>query len=103
MKIKLSQIAEACFKFDQSSGRFSLGTQYKNLSDNTKHDYEGEALRIIEILKSLNIKSAHEVIKAAQEYHERYKSVLFNMRSLNPVIPNLLKAVDKYNKSIMEG
>ena len=53
MKIKLHQIAEACFKFDQSAGRFSPGTKYENLSDNTKHEYEGEALRIIEILKSL--------------------------------------------------
>ena len=53
MKIKLHQIAEACFKHDQSAGRFSPGTKYENLSDNTKHEYEGEALRIIEILKSI--------------------------------------------------
>ena len=53
MKVKLSKIAEACFKFDQSAGRFSPGTKYESLSDNTKHEYEGEALRIIEILKSL--------------------------------------------------
>jgi hypothetical protein len=70
MIIRLYQIAEACFKFDQSAGRFSPGTKYENLSDSTKHEYEGEALRIIEILKSFKIKSTQKLIDAVDRFYK---------------------------------
>jgi hypothetical protein len=75
MKIKLSKLAEACFKFDQDAGRFSPGTKYENLSDSTKHEYEGEALRIVEIIKSFKIKSTQKLIDAVDRFYKDYNDM----------------------------
>jgi hypothetical protein len=96
MIIKLYQIAEACFKFDQSAGRFSPGTKYENLSDNTKSRYEGEALRIIEILKSFKVKSAQKLIDAVDRFYKNndYRDCK------NPKCPhcNLIRVYEEYLK-----
>jgi hypothetical protein len=98
MKIKLPQIAEACFKFDQSAGRFSPGTQYKNLSDNTKHDYESEALRIIEILKSFKVKSTQKLIAAVDRFYK--DSIDEDCKNPNCPDCNLRRAWEEYLKEV---